>query len=123
MKAITGSETFSKAIAALFPSGVTHGKFTVEFSASPVAATEKRATNNLLSLESLCFALVKSGVVAKSNLANILSLAAESKNMDAETAALVEATIAEVKAKVETTLPMVPVAASFRVKGTAAVAA
>lgn len=117
---VTGSMTVSKIAVALFPSGVTSGSFTVEVEGSEVAATVKRATNNLLSLESLCFALVKSGVVGKANLANILSLAAESKEMDAETAALVESTIAEVKAQVAAKLPMVPVAASLRLEGTAA---
>lgn len=112
--------TVSKIAVALFPSGVTSGTFIVEVEGSEVAATVKRATNNLLSLESLCFALVKSGVVGKANLANILSLAAESKEMDAETAALVESTIATVKAQVAAKLPMVSVAASLRLEGTAA---
>lgn len=119
---VTGSMTVSKIAMEFFPSGVSSGRITLELDATPVAATEKRATNNLLSLESLCFALVKSGVVGKSNLANILALAAESKDMDAETAALVESTIADVKAQVAAKLPLVPVAASLRVKGEAVAA-
>ena len=39
--------------------------------------------------------------------------------MDTETKGEVESLIAEVKRKIEVTLPMVPVAASLRVKGQA----
>lgn len=116
---VTGSMTVSKIAMEFFPSGVTSGKVTLVIDGTTVAATEKRATNNLLSLESLCFALLKSGVVAKSNLSNILALAAESKAMDEATAAEVAALIETVKAKVALTLPLVPVAASLRVKGEA----
>lgn len=119
---VTGSMTVSKIAMEFFPSGVSSGKILLEVDATTVAATEKRATNNLLSLESLCFALLKSGVVAKANLANILSLAAESKDMSAEDAADVEKMIEQVKAQVAAKLPMVPVAASLRVKGEAVAA-
>jgi hypothetical protein len=119
---VTGSMTVSKIAMEFFPSGVTSGKVTLVIDGTTVAATEKRATNNLLSLESLCFALLKSGVVAKSNLSNILALAAESKAMDEATAAEVASLIEDVKAKVAATLPMVPVAPSLRVKGEAIVA-
>lgn len=119
---VTGSMTVSKMAMEFFPSGVTGGTVTLILDGTTVAATEKRATNNLLSLESLCFALLKSGVVAKSNLANVLALAAESKAMDEATAAEVAKLIEDVKAKVATTLPLVPVAASLRVKGEAVAA-
>lgn len=119
---VTGSMTVSKIAMEFFPSGVTGGKVTLLIDGTTVAATEKRATNNLLSLESLCFALLKSGIVAKSNLSNILALAAESKAMDETTAAEVARLIEEVKAKVATTLPLVPVAPSLRVKGEAVAA-
>lgn len=116
---VSGSMTVSKIAMEFFPCGVTEGKIILVIDATTVSATEKRATNNLLTLESLCFALLKSGAVARANLANVLALAAQSKEMDTETKGEVESLITEVKRKIEVTLPMVPVAASLRVKGQA----
>lgn len=113
---VTGSMTVSEIVKAFFPAGGTDLSVAITCDASPVAATEKRATNKLLSLESLCFALLKSGVVAKSNLASILSLAADTQELDEATAKEVEATITAVKAAVASKLPMVPVAATVRVQ-------
>ena len=107
--------TVSQVVKAFWPDGSESCRVTVECGATYVSATEKRATNNLLSLESLCYALVKSGVVADSNLGNILELAAEAKQMDDATKIRVDAAIEFVKKKVEATLPMTPVAATVRV--------
>lgn len=119
---VTGSMTVSKIAMEFFPSGVSGGRILLDINADAVTGTEKRATNNVLSLTSLCYALVKSGVVGKANLANILALAAETKDMDSDTAAAVEQAIAETKAAIEARLPMVPVAPSLRIKGSAVAA-
>lgn len=113
---VTGSNTISEVVKAFFPEGGTDIALSITCDASPVAATQKRATNKLLSLESLCFALLKSGVVAKPNLAHILSLAANMHNMDEETAKEVESTIEAVKSAIASKLPMVPVAATVRIQ-------
>ncbi len=119
---VSGSVTVSKLALALFPSGVTSGVITLNLNGTSVAATEKRATNNVLSLESLCFALVKSGVVGKANLAKILALAGDVATMDEETSKVVASAIAATKKAIDAKLPMVPVAASLRLKGTAVLA-
>ncbi len=118
----TGSVTISKLARKFFPSGVTHGKLILDLDATTREGTVKRATNNLLSLTSLCYALLKSGVVAEANLANILLLATDSKDMSKAETDKLDALIDTVKAQVAERLPMVPVEASLIVEGVATVA-
>lgn len=119
---VTGSMTVSEVTKAFFPSGVSGGSIVLNVDGTTVAGSLKRATSCALSLKSLAYALVKSGVVAEANLAALVRIAAEAKEMDADTLARVEATIASVKAEVEATIPMIEAAPTLRVKGTAAVA-
>lgn len=117
---ITGSKTVSEVAKAFFPSGVCGGQILLTVDGTTVAGSMKRATSCALSLKSLAYALVKSGVVAEANLAALVRIAAEARDMDAATLAKVEATIETVKAEVEANIPLIEAAPTLRVKGTAA---